>query len=70
VSVGQISIKVSRRCGIINLMLYRRKFLGGLLQIFGGKLANIDLQKYLLLATDMQEKPLYEFTPYKYGCFS
>jgi len=51
-------------------MLYRRKFIGGLLQIFGGKLANIDLQKYLLLATDMQEKPLYEFTPYRYGCFS
>ncbi len=51
-------------------MLYRRKFIGGILQIFGGKLANIDLQKYLLLATSMQEKPLYEFTPYKYGCFS
>lgn len=51
-------------------MLYRRKFLGGLLQIFGGRLSNIDLQKYLMLATDSQDKPLYEFTPYKYGCFS
>ncbi|OQB04378.1 MAG: hypothetical protein BWY19_01205 [bacterium ADurb.Bin212] len=51
-------------------MLYRRKFLGGLLQIFGGKLANIDFQKYLMLATEMQSKPLYDFTPYKYGCFS
>ncbi len=51
-------------------MLYRRKFLGGLLQIFGGQLSNVDLQKYLMLATEMQKKPLYEFTPYKYGGFS
>jgi len=62
--------KSEAKSDIIKLMFYRRRFLGGLLQIFGGRLSNVDLQKYLMLATDMQNKPLYEFTPYKYGCFS
>ncbi|MDI6815886.1 MAG: hypothetical protein QME41_01650, partial [Actinomycetota bacterium] len=33
-------------------------------------MSSIDFQKFLLLATNMQDKPLFEFTPYKYGCFS
>lgn len=42
-----------------------------LLQAFGGRLSNVDLQKYLFLFTQTfpQDKS-YEFVPYKYGCFS
>jgi len=51
-------------------MLYRRKLLLSLLQVFGGKLDTLTLQKYLFLLTQRQEEPAYDFLPYKYGCFS
>lgn len=51
-------------------MFYRRKLLLSLLQVFNGKLDILTLQKYLFLFTQTQEKPLYDFLPYKYGCFS
>jgi len=51
-------------------MYYRRKILLSLLQIFGGKLKYTYLQKYLFLVTRMQDKPVYDFVPYKYGPFS
>ena len=42
-----------------------------LLEAFGGRLSNIDLQKYLFLFTQIcQQNKSYEFVPYKYGCFS
>ncbi|MCH9852181.1 MAG: DUF488 family protein [Alphaproteobacteria bacterium] len=49
----------------------RQKLLLALLQIFGGRLYNTDLQKYLFLFTMICEKEKsYEFVPYKFGCFS
>lgn len=52
-------------------LYYRQKLLLALLQVFGGRLPNIDLQKYLFLFTEKHQKnKSYEFVPYKYGCFS
>ena len=51
-------------------MYYRRKILLSLLQLFGGKLQYTRLQKYLFLVTRMQDEPVYDFVPYKYGPFS
>lgn len=50
---------------------YRQKTLIGLLSAFGGRLPNIDFQKYLFLYTqEFQEEPSFEFVPYKFGSFS
>jgi uncharacterized protein (DUF488 family) len=51
-------------------MFYRRKVILALLQSFDGSLGKTQLQKLLLLFTQMQEKPDYYFVPYKYGCYS
>jgi len=51
-------------------MYYRRKILLALLQVFGGKLDKIDFQKYLFLITRAQNKPSYDFVPFKFGCYS
>ncbi|NQT63589.1 MAG: DUF488 family protein [Candidatus Marinimicrobia bacterium] len=51
-------------------MYYRRKIILAIIQKFGGKVMNTDLQKYLFLFVQGQEKPAYDFVPYKYGCFS
>ena len=51
-------------------MYYRRKILLGLLQIFGGSLTKLDLQKYLFLLNQEKDIPFYEFIPYKFGCYS
>jgi uncharacterized protein (DUF488 family) len=51
-------------------MYYRRKILMALLQEFSGKLDKITLQKLLFLLTTYQQKKVYDFVPYKYGCFS
>ncbi len=49
----------------------RQKLLLALLQKFGGKLSNTNLQKYLFLFTEIcEEDKSYEFVPYKFGCFS
>ncbi len=42
----------------------------GLLEVFEGKLNKTDFQKLLMLLAKHQEKPSYEFVPYKFGCFS
>lgn len=53
------------------IMYYRRKIILALMQLFGGQLEKIRLQKLLFLFTQMQEqKKEYDFIPYKYGCFS
>lgn len=50
---------------------YRQKTLIALLRAFGGRLPNIDFQKYLFLYTQEFEKaPSFEFVPYKFGSFS
>lgn len=49
----------------------RQKILLGLLQGFGGKVNNVNFQKYLFLFTqNCQSEPSYDFVPYKFGCFS
>ncbi len=54
------------------IFLFRRqKLVLALLQAFGGRLSNIDLQKYLFLLTQTYDLgKSYEFVPYKFGCFS
>jgi uncharacterized protein (DUF488 family) len=58
-------------------MYYRRKIILALLQLFGGSLEKIRLQKLLFLymqdkpdGSSQVLKPEYEFVPYKFGCFS
>lgn len=51
-------------------MYYRRKIMLGLLEVFEGKLNKTDFQKLLMLLAKHQDKPSYEFVPYKFGCFS
>ncbi len=51
-------------------MFYRRKIILALLQIFGGQIDKISLQKLLFLFTRGQKKAEYDFIPYKYGCYS
>lgn len=52
------------------MLYYRRKILLALLELFGGKLSAIQLQKYLFLFTRNQMTRAFSFVPYKYGCFS
>ena len=51
-------------------MYYRRKILLSLLQTFDNQLEKLRLQKLLLLVSKLQDKPSFEFVPYKYGCYS
>ncbi len=53
------------------MLFQRQKVLLGILQAFGGRVNNIDLQKYLFLFTQTyQTEKSYDFVPYKFGCFS
>jgi len=54
------------------MMYYRRKVLMALIEAFGGSMSPISLQKALFLFTREQGKDarVYNFVPYKYGCFS
>jgi uncharacterized protein (DUF488 family) len=51
-------------------MYYRRKILLSLLEVFGNKLERTRLQKLLMLFSEKQESPAFDFVPYKFGCFS
>jgi len=51
-------------------MYYRRKVILALLESFEGELERISFQKLLFLFTRYQEKPSFDFVPYKQGCFS
>lgn len=51
-------------------MFYRRKLILALLQVFGGELGKINLQKILFLVCNKQKEPEYDFIPYLFGCFS
>ena len=51
-------------------MYYRRKILLALLGALNRKVTRTAFQKYLFLVSDEQEKPAYDFVPYRYGCFS
>lgn len=51
-------------------MFYRRKIILALLEVFGGRLEKINLQKLLFLICQKQQEPEYDFIPYLYGCYS
>lgn len=51
-------------------MYYRRKILLSLLEEVGGKLRRLQLQKLLFLIAQHQQKPAYDFVPYRYGAYS
>jgi uncharacterized protein (DUF488 family) len=59
---------MTKRLPVLN---YRQKALVGLLRAFGGRLPNMDFQKYLFLfVQEFQSEPSFEFVPYRFGCFS
>lgn len=51
-------------------MFYRRKIILALLQLFGGELEKIRLQKLLFMLGHKQQAAVYDFVPYKFGCYS
>ncbi|MGQ8867693.1 DUF488 domain-containing protein [Myroides sp. TSA_177.3] len=51
-------------------MFYRRKIILALIQLLGGELEKIRIQKLLFLYSQKKKKPEYEFIPYKFGCYS
>lgn len=51
-------------------MFYRRKIILALLQLLGGNVEKLSLQKLLFLYCNRKKNPEYEFVPYKYGCYS
>lgn len=51
-------------------MFYRRKVILALIQLLGGELEKIRIQKLLFLFNQKIKKPEYEFVPYKFGCYS
>jgi len=51
-------------------MYYRRKIILALIERFGGELKPTHFQKLLLVFTRRQQKPAFEFVPYRYGAFS
>jgi uncharacterized protein (DUF488 family) len=51
-------------------MFYRRKIILALMQSFQGELDKIRLQKLLFLVSAQQQEKVYDFIPYKYGCYS
>lgn len=51
-------------------MYYRRKVALALLQTWGGRLGKLDFQKLLFLLAQSQNKPAFDFVPYKFGCYS
>lgn len=51
-------------------MFYRRKIILALIQILGGELEKLRIQKLLFLYSQKKKNPEYEFVPYKFGCYS
>ncbi|PCH68873.1 MAG: hypothetical protein COC06_08550 [Bacteroidales bacterium] len=51
-------------------MFYRRKILLGLMQLIGGEVEKLRLQKLLFLYSKKKKDSEYDFIPYKYGCYS
>jgi len=49
---------------------YRQRFLLALLEMAGGKLSKMDLQKLLFLAGQEADFGYFDFVPYHYGCYS
>jgi uncharacterized protein (DUF488 family) len=51
-------------------MFYRRKLLLGLIELWGGRMTRLDLQKVLFLVARRQKVAAFDFVPYRFGCFS
>ncbi|MDF7823298.1 DUF488 domain-containing protein [Pontiellaceae bacterium B12227] len=51
-------------------MFKRQQVLLGLLEQFGGELTRTQLQKLLFLHCERSASPIFEFVPYRFGCFS
>ena len=51
-------------------MFYRRKIMLALLEKCGGEVGRLQLQKLLFLIAQHQEKPAFDFVPYKFGAYS
>lgn len=51
-------------------MYYRRKVILGLIELLGGEVEKLRLQKLLFLYSDKKPQSEYDFIPYKYGCYS
>ena len=51
-------------------MFYRRKIILGLIELLGGEIEKLRLQKLLFLYSEKKPKSEYDFVPYKYGCYS
>ncbi len=51
-------------------MFYRQKVLLALVELYGGRLSNTDLEKLLFLFCQTTQQNHYDFFPYKYGPFS
>lgn len=53
----------------MNLQL-RKRILLAILEKMGGSLSAIQMQKYLFLYVKLGGEKIYDFVPYRYGCFS
>lgn len=51
-------------------MFYRRKIILALIQLFDGEIEKIRLQKLLFLFTQKQQPKVYDFVPFRFGCYS
>lgn len=51
-------------------MFYRRKLLLGMIELWGGRMTRLDLQKVLFLVARRQKAAAFDFVPYRFGCFS
>lgn len=51
-------------------MLYRKKILLAIVELFGNEIGATDFQKILFLFSEKQTDRKYDFVPYKFGCFS
>ncbi|MCC5805372.1 MAG: DUF488 family protein [Opitutales bacterium] len=52
------------------MLFERQRVLLTLLDALGGAMGATDFQKLLFLYTRREERPSYEFVPYRFGCFS
>ncbi|MDX5325925.1 MAG: DUF488 domain-containing protein [Bacteroidota bacterium] len=51
-------------------MFYRRKIILGLIELLGGEVEKLRLQKLLFLYSEKKLNAEYDFVPYKFGCYS
>lgn len=51
-------------------MFYRRKIILGLIELLGGEVEKLRLQKLLFLYAMKKQNPEYDFVPYKFGSYS